>query len=56
MEFDHEDVQRQESKLKGIIIVNMMRMNMGELRLPLVEPDEKGKAQLEKSLKTAGLV
>ena len=36
--------------------MNIMGMNMGTLRLPLSEPDEDGKATLEKHMKKAGLL
>jgi len=36
--------------------MNIMGMNMGPLRLPLSEPDEVGKATLEKLMKKAGLL
>ena len=36
--------------------MNIMGMNMGPLRLPLSEPDEDGKATLEKLMKKVGLL
>ena len=36
--------------------MNLMGMNMGELRLPLTEPNAEGKAAIEKLLKKMGLV
>jgi 4-hydroxy-tetrahydrodipicolinate synthase len=36
--------------------MNIMSMNMGELRLPLTEPNAEGKAAIEKLLKKLGLV
>ena len=39
-----------------IFVMNILGMNMGGLRLPLVEPDENGKANLEKIMKKLGLM